>query len=295
VLAQKLAALSGEGKGRSALAAIDLFAAASRAGIGDQAGTILALVEGQVIDDPELGSVVAALTDLVLLRRGRGQLGIDDATAIERLIKATWRRALILLPGLADLGADQVREAVAALSGMRGLLELARSSTAPIDIGLFDEALVELRHRPLQPMLSGAVFAFSLIDGQAEGGELEVRLRGELASGYVETAERIAFLGGIIAIARELLWAIPVIVAALDDMIAAADDDEFLELLPHLRLALMSLDPREIDRLAEVVADRIGVKDGQLSSLIEISEQELMANLQLDRELARLLERDGVA
>ena len=295
VLAQKLAALTDEGKGRNALAAIDLFAAACRAGIGEQAGAILDLVEAQVIEDPELGSVVAALTDLVLLRRGRERLGIDDASPIERLIQTTWRRALILLPELADMGPDQIRPAVAALSDMRGLLELARSSDAPIDIGLFDEAMVELQLRPLDPMLAGAVFAFSLIDGQAEAGQLEARLRGELASGYVDAAERLAFLGGIIAIARELLWAVPAIVAALDDVIAAASDDEFLTLLPHLRLALMALDPREIDQLAEVVAERIGVKSGQLSTLVELGEQEMIANLQLDRELAQLLEKDRVA
>lgn len=295
VLAQKLAALASEGKGRNALAAIDLFAAACRAGIGERAAAILDLVEAQLIEDPDLGSVVAALTDLVLLRRSRDQLGIRDATPIERLIQAAWRRALILIPELADFGPDQLRPAVAALSDLRGLLELARSSSAPIDIGLFDEALAALQLRRLEPMLAGAVLAFSLIDGQAEPEQLEARLRGELASGYVQTSERLAFLGGIIAIGRELLWAIPAIVAALDDVIAAADDDEFLALLPHLRMALMALDPREVDLLAQIVAERIGVKGAHLSSVMEITERELMANLELDRELARLLQRDGVA
>lgn len=294
VLAQKLAELSEHGKGRSALAAIDLFSAACRAGLGTEAYAILALVEQQVIEDPQLGSVVAALTDLVLLRRGRETLGIVETAPLDHLIGAAWRRVLVLLPGLADFGPEQVRDAVSALADLRGLIELARSSETPIEIALFDEALSRLQAQPLAPMLAGAVMAFVVIDGKTDADELKARLSGELASSYVNPAERLAFLGGIIAIARELLWTLPEIVATLDELIAGLDEEGFLALLPHLRLALMPLDPREIDRLAEEVAIRIGAQPGQLATIVDISEAELAANLALDRELVLVLARDGV-
>lgn len=299
VLAEKLAGLSGQGRGRSALAAIDLFCAACRAGLGGEADAVLALVEAQVIEDPQLGSVIAALTDLVLLRRGREALGLADTAMLDRLIAAAWRRVLALVPELADCGADEAREAVRALADLRGLIELARASQAPIDIALFDEALARLQAQALAPMLApmlaGAVMAFGLIDGQADAAGLGARLRGELASGYVDPAERMAFLGGIIAIARELLWIVPEIMAALDDVVAAADEATFTALLPHLRLALMALDPREVDRLAEDVAGRIGARPEQLAAQVDISEADLARNLDLDRALGEVLARDGMA
>lgn len=295
VIARKLAALAEQGMGRSALAAIDLFSAAARAGVGEAAGAILALVESQVIEDPQLGSVAAALTDLVLLRRRREALGIGDTRPLDRLIGAAWRRVLILLPELADCGEERLRDAVSALADLRGLIELARSSEAPIEIALFDEALSRLQVRPLAPMLAGAVTAFALIDDQSDPSSMGERLHGELASGYVDPGERLAFLGGVIAIARELLWTLPEIIATLNDIIAALDDAAFHALLPHLRLALMPLDPREVDRLAEEVAACIGARPEQLATHVEISEAELACNLQLDRELAEVLARDGVA
>lgn len=298
VIAQKLAALTEEGRGRSALAAIGLFGVACRAGLAGQAETIVALVEDQVIEDPQLESVVAALTDLVLLRRGREALGIADIGPLDHLIGAAWRRLLILLPGLADCGEEQLPEAVAALADLRGSIELARSSEAPIDTALFDEALARLQAQPLAPMLAGAVTAFALIDGQGVGkgetGALGGRLRGELAGGYVDAGERLAFLSGLIAIARELLWTMPEILAALDDTVARVDDAMFQALLPHLRLALMPLDPREVDRLAEEIAGRIGARPGQLTVPVEIPEEAFRQNLELDRALAEVLARDGV-
>lgn len=294
-LSRQIAALSETGKGRNALIAIDLFATACRAGIGDRAGPVLDLVEAQVIEDPELGSVVAAFTDLVLLRRGRDQLGIDDGAPLDRLIGQVWRRVLLLLPDLADVGEDRVRASIDALADLRGAIELARSSSALVDISQFDEAVARLQERSLTPMLAGAVMAFAMIDGQIDGDAIQARLRGELASAYVEPQDRLAFLGGVIAIARELLWAVPAIVAVLEETIAAADDEQFMALLPHLRLALMPLDPREVDRLGEAVAAGMGVRPEQMAARFSIGESEMLANLALDREMALLLERDGVA
>lgn len=295
VLATRIAALTDAGKGRSALAAIDLFAAACRAGLGAEAGAVLALIEEQVIEDPELGSVVAAFTDLVLLRRGREVLGISDTGPLDHLVKAAWRRLVLLLPELADCGADQVAGAVQALADLRGAVELARSSDAPVDLALADQALAGLRQRELDPMLDGAVTAFALLGGLIDAGELEARLRGELAGGYVDPRDRLAFLGGVIVIARELLWTLPVIIDTLDAVIAGLDEEAFTELLPYLRLALMPLDPREVDRLAEDVAARLGAKPGALATDIGISESEMHENLRLDRMLADVLARDGVA
>ena len=295
VLAERIAALTEQGKGRSALAAIDLFAAACRAGLGREAEAILTLVEEQVIEDPELPSVVAAFTDLILLRRGREVLGLTEIGPLDHLVKAAWRRLVLLLPQLADCGEDQVAGAVQALSDLRGAVELARSSDAPVDLALIDQALADLRTRELDPMLDGAVTAFALMGGQVSADALEARLRGELASGYVDPRDRLAFLGGVIAIARELVWTLPAIIDTLDAVIAGLDEETFTELLPYMRLALMPLDPREVDRLAEDIAARLGARPGTLTADIGIPEHELHDNLRLDRELADVLIRDGVA
>lgn len=295
VLATRIAALSEQGKGRNALAAIDLFAAACRAGLGNEAEAILWLIEEQVIEDPEIASVIAALADLLLLRRGRETLGIADVGPLDRLTQTAWRRMVLLLPELADQGEDQVAGAVQALGDLRGVVELAKSSEAPVDFALVDAAMSELLQRPLDPMIEGAVSAFALMAGQIGPDALEARLRGELASGYVDPQARLAFLGGVIAIARELLWTLPAILDALDDLIAGLDEADFVALLPYLRLALMPLDPREIDRLAEDIAARAGWTPGSVRIDIGISETELAQNLALDKQLADVLARDGVA
>lgn len=83
-------------------------------------------------------------------------------------------------------------------------------------------------------------------------------------------------------------------IEALDNVIADVDDEEFVDLVPHLRLALMPLDPRDIDRLSAMVAQRLGISEDRLQSQVPISEAEAMANLRLDREMAEKLKAEGV-
>jgi Family of unknown function (DUF5682) len=164
----------------------------------------------------------------------------------------------------------------------------------PFDTEPFEAALVRLEEQELPPEIAGAVMAFAVLDGRADGAALDHRLRGELAAAYTNAAQRMAFLSGIIAIARELLWTFPQIVATLDALLGELDEDGFIAMLPYLRLTLMPLDPNEVDRLSSIVAERLGVGGDSLARVVAISEDELIANTAMDRDMARILESEGI-
>ena len=290
----QLAALRDAGRGRDAAAAIDLFAAACRAGLGGAASAVLQHIEAEAIEDPDLGSVARALADLVQLLRHREMLGVGDPVPIDRLIGTVWRRVLLLLPDIVLAGPDQVRPLLAALVSLRSLADLARAGDASIEVEPFDDLLVELLDTPLHPLLAGAVMAFAILSGRADDALLATRLKGELTGGYVCVEDKLAFLNGVIAVGRELLWGIPALIETLDAVIADADEGGFVTMLPHLRLALSPLDPREIDRLAYAVAGRHGTDAAELSMSVPIDEAEFLCNLDLDRLLGVQLAADGV-
>lgn len=247
-----------------------------------------------MIEDPQLPSVIAALDDAVLLRRGAEVLGITDTSPLDHLVATTWRRVLLLLPELAAIPADQAQPQVRALADLRGTIEVAQSAGLRLELDAFEDALSRLEQARLAPQIDGAITAFALLDGRADGAVLAGKLRGELAAAYVKPADRLAFLGGIIAIARELLWTMPEVIEALDTVIADVDDEEFITLVPHLRLALMPLDPRDIDRLSSMVAQRLGISEDRLQAQVPISEAEAMANMRLDQAMAQKLAAEGL-
>ena len=72
------------------------------------------------------------------------------------------------------------------------------------------------------------------------------------------------------------------------------DEDWFVALLPHLRLAFAALDPRDIDRLANEVGARHGVGASALLPTLDITAHELEENLAADRQVRALLAADGL-
>ena len=294
-LERRVRALADEGRSGDALAAVALFAAACRAGIGERIGALLPMIEAEIVRDSDLGTVAPALRDLVTLWRSRATLGDSDRDATARLIGAVWRRALFLLPDLVRAGAERIGAALEAMAVLREIVSPSADPVPAIDAELFDEAVAALLEAPLDPTLAGAVAALALLSGRLDEAQFGERLAGELGGAYPETARRIFWLRGVIAISRELLWRVPALVDTADRALESLSDEGFVELLPHLRLAFAELDPREIDRLAATVGERHGLDPSGLVAVHEFSADELESNLRADRDLAAMLAAEGLA
>ena len=85
--------------------------------------------------------------------------------------------------------------------------------------------------------------------------ELLRALSGFLNSATVESGEQMGFLVGLLQTCRELAWRQPALVKAIEDLLGAWSEEEFIERLPHLRLAFADLTPRETDQVATLVSE----------------------------------------
>ena len=294
VLGRRIAALETQGQGGNAAAAIDLYAIACQAGAAGHAQAVLPLIDQAIIRDPDLATVAEALRDLVALWRGRAAFGLEDGAPFERLIGSAWRRALALLPNLVNAGEERITALLDAMASLRETVSLAHALPA-LDEQLFDAAVAHLLDVELEPALAGAVAALAMLAGQIDEAALAARLSGELRGAYVEVARKVAWLRGVIAISRELLWRVPALIDTTDSLLAGLSDADFVDLLPHLRLALARLDPREIDRFAHAVAARHGIDAAALVMAQSLSETETAANLRADRAVAEMLVAEGLA
>ena len=292
-LARRIVALEAQGLAGDATAAIDLFAAATRAGLGKGAAAVLPLIEAAVVRDADLANVAAALGALVALWRARDGYGLGEATPLAALIAAGWRRALFLLPDLVHAGEVRVAPLLTAIVTLREVAELG-AAVPGIDAGLFGEGVAALLDAPLRPALAGAVAAVALLAGRLDGADLARRMTGELGGAHPDPAARVAWLRGVLTVSRELLWRVPALVDGVDALFARLDGDAFLTLLAPLRLAFGALDPREIDRLARDVGVRHGADAAALTAPIDLTEATVAANRETDRLLAATLAADGL-
>jgi hypothetical protein len=121
-------------------------------------------------------------------------------------------------------------------------------------------------------------------------------VHGHLRGAYADAADNVAALNGMVAIAPELLWRVPELLAVIDGLIGGLDDERFIAQLPHLRLAFSALNPRETDEVAARIAARHGAGGEALQPPVVygIGEEELRINLALSEKVRASLAADGL-
>ena len=229
---KRLKALAEEGQGRNAGAVVDLFIMACQAGIHDPALRFLPLLSDEVLNDPDFSSVVAALQKINLLWHGRDVMELPNAEDVEHLIGVAYRRALYLMADLKTVREDRMTSALDGLANLREVI--VTCETEAVDRDLFTEAVGALMDEDLPPTLAGAVAALAYLSDLLTKDGLVERMKGSLSGAYVDIAERVAFLRGVMAISRELIWRVPGLVGEMDAILGGLDDEEFITLLPHL-------------------------------------------------------------
>ena len=292
---KRLRALADDGQARNAGAVVDLFLMACQAGIHDPALRFLPLLSDEILADPDFASVVAALQKINLLWHSRDVMELPNADDVEHLIGVAYRRALYLMADLKTVREDRLTNALDGLANLREVV--VTCETGAVDRDLFTDAIRTLMDEDLHPTLAGAMAALAYVSDLLSKDGLVERMRGSLSGAYVDLAERVAFLRGIMAISRELIWRVPGLVAEMDAILGTLDDEEFITLLPHLRLAFAGLDPRETDTLALTIAERHGISPQSLAAPVsyDLTAEEMQRNLELSARLSRQLREDGLA
>ena len=92
-----------------------------------------------------------------------------------------------------------------------------------------------------------------------------------------------------------MLWLVPEVVASLHEVFRDWEEDQFVAVLPELRLAFADLTPRECDHVARCVAESAG-EPGAVALLAAVelegfNEQDLLRGLAVNRQVLDVLRR----
>jgi len=293
-LAQALAELEDTGRGRCAGEAVGMLIHACRMGLHRHTGRLLQLIAAHVNEDPALASLTGALNQLVLLWESREPLEAHRLTEIPLLIDRSYQRACFLLHHLAETPAEAAPETLQSLIAIRDLLHSRASGEHALDAALFYEPLTKVLAQPKCPaLLAGGLAGLLFGDGRIPEAGLIRLLAGSL-NASAPAGDQTAFLIGLLRACRELAWRMPALAGAVEELLATWSEDEFIERIPHLRLAFADLTPREADQVAAVVAQLHGGE--KIGSLHHpgISEAEMLAAARVNALVMNALREDGL-
>jgi len=287
-------ALQEEGRSRDIGAIAGLFVEGVIAGLGRKLVPFLDSLAADIQASTEFEVVALTLRRLHHIALATGPLRIPAELDLDGVRQSAFRRLVYLCDDLPDTPAELVQGCMEAL---RLVLELLREPGADVfDHSLFDEAIDRVADADPPPSLLGAVLAICVQAGRRPAGEICSAISGSFAGTVDEQEDRIGVLRGLLFTAPDLLWRNEEILVSVDAMLTGMSEDEFLELLPHLRLAFTALNPRESDKLAAMLAAMHGGRLTEFAgSSHALSEAELNRGLRIEKSFRETLDRDGLA
>ena len=241
---------------------------------------------GHAIDhDDRFQSLADALTSLMLLERYAAYRSLDMQRLAELLARC-FDRACFAVPEVAAAPQEEWENIVNSLLALaepvmqrtdldadhfaRQVERAAKISTMPFLRGAFLGALTEMR-RMKPEALAAELSAY------ARGGVEQQVVAGDFLHGVLRVSRTAILLG-----AKSL-------VAAVDELLRAADADTFLCIVPRLRAAFETLHERQRDSLALHVAELYGLAESQSVHVLATSVGAAQLMAELDAEAAAIL------
>lgn len=285
--------LEKEGQGRDLEALCMLLGRGLLAGLGVELNPFLANISHHIQSHNNFSSIVNALRRLHYLEASTGPIGAPSDLNLTRVLDHAYKRLIYLCDDIAstpeEVQADQIE-------ALRLIAELLRSQQGyTYDVELFDNAIDRIVDDNPPAKILGAVLAICVQAGRRSVEELGNTLLGQFSGSITEEEHRISALIGMLHTVPALLWRENRLLEIVDQFLCHLSEDDFIHLLPHLRLAFTAYNPRETDRLAVQLGKMHNTQATAFTtSSMQLTDDDLQRGLAIEQALRQSIKQDGL-
>ncbi len=200
-------------------------------------------------------------------------------------LRKCFYKAVTMLPGMINVNEDRAGECIKIC---RMLYSLVTGNILNNEYEMLKDAFDSMTKRPdPEPSVYGAVLG--LLYGMDSSYKNEIRMAAQAyLSGSKEMQKQgAAFLRGLFSAARDIVLVGDEFVRITDTLIQGFDWNEFMEILPELRLAFSYFSPYETDRIAETAASLHGGNAEKIRQDLHIDSEIYSAGVQLEKEILK--------
>ncbi|SHO44075.1 DUF5682 family protein [Anaerocolumna xylanovorans] len=235
-------------------------------GMKEQLPGILYRMEGILCNDGDFFSLVEALSGLIMLEEQNRLYRTEFE--FKGLIGSAGDRIIFLLPLMSGLKEEDILPAMTALKTLYQLIQREEYRERQ---ELFYEALKKLLQEEVQAGLEGCIRGILYGSGLSEVSEIERVCYGYMAGTHEKLISGAKLFRGLFFTARDLVFVGDSFITMIDSFLEKLSEEDFMAILPELRMAFGYFTPREIDEIARKAAVHHGIEGKELLALQEIS------------------------
>ena len=164
------------------------------------------------------------------------------------------RRLILLLPAMAGIKDEDLNQCMNALKLLYQVTGREGDAFAREREDYYDALVKMTGDSGIHAGLNGCIHGILYGSGRERETEVEKVCRGYLEGTGEQLFSTAQFFRGLFFTARDLVFIGKQFIKMLDEFYGRVSEEEFMELLPELRMAFTYFTPRETDRIAGAAA-----------------------------------------
>lgn len=212
-----------------------------------------------------------------------------------RFLKLSFQKLLLLLPSMIHVDEDQSKECIKIFKMLYSMA--AEGNVSEVLEGeceqLIDSFTEMIQTKDPEASVYGAILGMLYGEETSYKSEIQNALRGYLTGSETVRQQGAAFLRGLFYTARDMVLVGDEFIRMTDTLLASLPAEEFMEVLPELRLAFSYFLPAEIDKVAEKVSLLYGKQAGTFTKVFQIYEETYPTGIALEKEICADMEKEG--
>ena len=239
-------------------------------GLTGQLAAVYERVQELVVADTDFYSIADAMKSLMMMDELGGLYAVEmDFLA---LLHTAVQKLTTLLPAMAQVKEER-------LSDCMDILKMLYQVTGRgEDMRMERDAYYEALERLVQTVdinagLSGCIHGIMYGCGREDSGAVEQACIGYLTGTREQLLQTAVFFRGLFYTAKDLIFIGGRLLGILDTFFEQVGEQEFVELLPQLRMAFAYFTPAEIDKIAKQAAGLHGMTREDIMERAEVLPQ----------------------
>ncbi len=243
------------------------------------------LMEEIMVGDGDFFSIGKGLYYFDMLHSLRELYGFADGATMKYIIQC-FGKLIALLPSMGDVPPEQSQDCI----GILRLLYAETGRILPERRGELESALLTLTEREeKEPSIFGAANGLLYAMDASRRAAAESAMRGYLRGSLPMQKQGALYLKGLFETARDIALTDESFLRMADTLMTGMDFENFLEILPSLRLAFSYFTPSEIRSTAGIAAALHSGEAEDITQTAAVDESLYEFGALLDREICGVL------
>lgn len=261
-------------------------------GLEDLVGKILIQMEIIIQNDGEFYSLTEGCNKLHFLYKEKYLMGILNTEKIEILIKIAYEKSASLISGLYNISKEAENDIIQKL---KELYNISMDSSLSLNDEIYSEQLkLLIDTKNCNTALEGAAVGILIGLNQVDTEEAVSRAKSYLYATGEKLFEAATYLKGIFSTSRDLILYSNELLKGIDHMLREVEYEDFMKIIPEMRLAFSFFIPSEIDEIGENVGVLYDKNIAEILDKKPINEEDIMIGKQLDKMAVEQLVGFGV-